>query len=302
MNLLRKNLFRILVLVAGLGIADNAFADPVPLGKRDIILPFVNMGSIATTSIANNTVMTYPGVRGVVAAAPLVPQVGGTGIGTGMTLTTSIAAMPYAARLTVILIPGLSTQLRCDRLEIDGRDQYGREVGLGGAIPRYTFSRLTSSAASVTNAHTTSIAFSQVTRIRLNNCYHGNNCPGSSCTSVAPTGTQLRVLMSRHVGLPFKIDRLDQIESICRNPTPNNTRCFKSSARIVGSGSGTAAFTFNASRNTLSFPNLSAYPATHVTIVGSLSGGSGGTVSDLLTSGTQYQIILRPNRLSPGTF
>lgn len=298
MNLLRKNLFRILVLVAGLGIADNAFADSVPLGKRDLILPFVNMGALAGTASIATSAVIRPGVRGVVAVTPFSPQVGGTGLGTGTTLTTSIAALPYAARLIVALIPGTSTQLRCDRLEIDGLDQYGREVGLGGSIPRYTFNRPTSG----NSVHTTSIAFSQVTRIRLNNCYSGDNCPGPNCTSVAPTGSQLRVIMSRHVGLPFKVDRLDQIESICRYTGFGSVHCFKSSSRIVGSGTGSAAFTFNASRNTLSFPNLASYPTTHVAITQQLSGGTGSMVSDLLTSGSEYRIILKPNPLSPGYY
>lgn len=216
MNFFRKNLFRLLVVVAGLGIADTAFAqtgDGLPRSAMDSVARRfttpafgVNLDGVLSSSIAPATLpQTLIGRHGYVALS-------NSSLGTGVTLTTSIAVIPGPAggRITFDLYANVGAQLRCDTLTVTGQDWKGVPV------TNYTFLQLTNGSP-----HTSSVAFSSISRIRLNNCYSGANCPGSSCTSVAPVAnSQLRVYTSRFVAMPYQIRKQSDILRICRQTMP----------------------------------------------------------------------------------
>lgn len=285
MNLLRKNLFRILVLVAGLGIADNAFAQEGPgtrMGSMDgtirtqkITLPFIRFGAvISTTSIATGSDF----LRGTNGHLISAPHTSGSALAWSHTLTTSIAPMAYPARVVFGIFP-LANQVGCTRLEVDGLDQYGRQVGPGGVLPRYTFGPLISNAP-----HTSSIAFSQITRIRVSGCFAGASCtnPGVTCSTAPAADSKLRVDMTRHIGLPFRAKSLASIQQVCifdrvgAAVNGSGTYCFRNDA-VTRSESGFASgawLTYNATRNTLSFPNVYTTTARR-TILDSVTNTSG---------------------------
>lgn len=268
MNLLRKNLFRILVLVASLGIADNAFAQDgsgTRMGSMDgtirtqrLTLPFIKFGAVSGTATITPANAIARGIQGNLVYAPHATS---AAVAWGHTLTTSIAPMAYPARVVFALYPlgGISAtnQLGCKKLEVDGLDQFGREVGLSGAgRPRYKFGPLISGSP-----HTSSIAFSKITRIRLEGCFSGTSCtnPGYTCSTAPANGSQFRAVMSRHVGLPFRVKDINAIQQVCISSAGSGATCFRNDAvvRQISSEPQATWLSFNASRNTLSFPDIS---------------------------------------------
>ncbi len=307
MNLLRKNLFRILVLVASLGIADRAFAQDgvgVRMGNLDgtlrttkLVLPFIKSGAVAATATITPANAIARGIQGNLVFAP---HSTGSAVGWSHTLTTSIAPMAYPARVVFALYPlgGISAtnQLGCKKLEVDGLDQFGREVGLSGdGKPRYKFGPLISGSP-----HTSSIAFSKITRIRLEGCFSGTSCtnPGYTCSTAPANGSQFRAIMTRHVGLPFRVRSLADIQSVCISSAGSGSTCFRNDAvtrAVSGSDAQGSFLTFNASRNTLSFPNISAASglATRRTVISLPVSDTNGQTNLLLTDRFQYTITYK---------
>lgn len=298
MGFLRKNLFRLLIVAASLGIADRAFAqtgDGFPISSGDSLLRRVttpafgvNLDGTLTTSIASTSLtQALIGRHGYIAFSSST-------LGTGVTLTTSIATIPGPAggRIIFDLVTPASTQIRCDLLTVSGLDWKG------SYIPNYTFSQLTKALP-----HTSSVAFSAITRIRLNNCYQGDNCPGSSCTSVAPpAGSQLRVYTSRFVALPFVVRKQSDILRVCKQTmpisltVPTSEVCFPGNAFLANVGSTQAvctdqtttgcAFRLHPSTNTIQFPITSRV----------IMSGNSGNFSHSLLDDDKMMVTLRASK------
>lgn len=237
MNFFRKNLFRLLVVIASLGIADRAFAqtgDGLPMKAMDSVLRVVttnsfspNLDGTLSSSIAPGSLTAaFIGRHGFVALT-------NSSLGTGATLTTSIAAIPYptGGRITADIYSNTSATIpRCNLLTITGLDWAGRER-------TYSFGPLLA-----LQPHTSSVAFTRVSRIRLNECYNGTT------GGTTPATTQVRFFMSRHVALPFKIQRQSELLEVCRMSLTANMQdsCFRGSSYIYG---GTATCTDQAQTN-----------------------------------------------------
>ncbi len=306
MNLLRKNLFRILVLVAGLGIADNAFAQDgsgTRMGSLDgtlrtqrLTLPFIKFGAVSATATITPANAIARGIQGNLVYAPHATS---AAVAWGHTLTTSIAPMAYPARVVFALYPlgGISAtnQLGCKKLEVDGLDQFGREVGLSGnGLPRYKFGPLISGSP-----HTSSIAFSKITRIRLEGCFSGTSCtnPGYTCSTAPANGSQFRALMTRHVGLPFRVKDINSIQSVCVSSAGSGSTCFRNDAvvRQISSEAQATWLSFNASRNTLSFPDISNASglASRRTVISLPASDTSGQTNLLLVDRFSYTITYK---------
>lgn len=269
---IRKNLFKILVAVASLGIAETAFAQDgagIRYGMLDgtmrittVQVPFYVNGTVATSTIPSanfSATGIRAGANGWLAVVPRDAQSVGSLASGGTTITTSIAAMPYPARVVVKLTRGTAASaVFCQRLTISGFDQYGRGVGQGSSgLPVYTLNGLDETP------HTTSVAFSKITRIRLDYCSSGaSTSPGGGGNLSG--GVQLRVAMSRHIGLPFKASQLSDIKLICREGlgTASGTggefcvdpTTFTQAQSGCVPSVGSLAFSYDKSRNTLVLP------------------------------------------------
>lgn len=237
MGFLRKNLFRLLIVAASLGIADAAFAqagDGIEARSLDSVLRTVttpiftpNLDGTLSSSIAPASLTAaFIGRHGFVALT-------NSSLGTGATLTTSIAAIPYptGGRVTVDIYTNNSATIpRCNRITITGFDWKGS--------PKvYTYGPLLALAP-----HTSSVAFSSISRFRADECYNGTT------GGTTPASTQIRVFMSRHVALPFRIQRQSELLKVCRHVLTANVQdvCLRGTSYI---GGGTALCSDQAQSN-----------------------------------------------------